>query len=112
MAMKLSEVKAITKTTTVEFLGGTVDVGYHPAAMTPAILEEVMALAKTAESDAEDMALVGSMLEPVLDWWDMLDDLGERIPTDKDHIKDMPLAFLIKVLDDVQTDMRPPASKG
>lgn len=112
MAMKLSEVKAITKTCTVEFLGGTVDVGYHPAAMTPAILEDVMALAKTAETDAEDMAMVGQMLEPVLDWWDMLDDDGERIPTDKAHIREMPMAFLVKVLDDVQTDMRPPDSKG
>lgn len=112
MAMKLSEVKAKTKITTVEFMDESVDVSYHPAAMTPAILEEVMALAKGAETDAEDMALVGSMLEPVLDWWDVLNDDGSRVPTTKEAIREVPLAFLIKVLDDVQADMRPPAQKG
>lgn len=112
MAMKLSEIKAKTKEVTVLFMDETVDVSYHPAAMTPAILEDVMALARGAETDAEDMALIGSMLEPVLDWWDVLDDKGKRIGTTMADIREMPLAFLIKVLDDVQTDMRPPAQKG
>lgn len=112
MAMKLSEVKAMTKVVTVEFMGGTVDVSYRPAAMTPAILEEVLAMAKTAETEAEDMSMIGSMLEPVLDWWDMLDDKGKRIGTTTEDIRQMPLPFLVKVLSDVQEDMRPPASKG
>lgn len=112
MAMKLSEVKAKTKVVNVVFMDEQVDVSYHPAAMTPAILEEVMGLAKGAETDSEEMALIGSMLEPVLDWWDVLDDDGNRLPTTKDSIRQMPLAFLMKVLDDVQADMRPPAQKG
>lgn len=112
MAMKLSEVKAKTKVVTVSFMDETVDVSYRPAAMTPAILEDVLALAKSAETDAEDMALVGSMLEPVLDWWDVLDDKGKRLPTTTESIREMPLAFLVQVLQDVQEDMRPPASRG
>lgn len=112
MAMKLSEVKAKSKVTTVVFLDETVDVSYHPAAMTPRILEDVMALAKSAETDAEDMGMVGAMLEPVLEWWDVLDDDGKRIPPSRENIRDMPLPFLVAVLEKVQEDMRPPASRG
>lgn len=112
MAMKLSEVKAKTKVCTVEFMDETVDVSYFPAAMTPRILEDVLALAGKADNDAQDMALVGKMLEPVLDWWDVLDDDDQRIPPTQETIKDMPLPFLVKVLNDLQADLNPPANKG
>lgn len=107
MAMKLSEVKAKVKTCTVTWDDEEVEVGYHPAAMTPEILEAVQEHAKE-----DNLRVIGTMLEPVLAWWDVLDDDGERMPTDAETIRTIPLPFLMKVLDDVQGDMRPPAKRG
>lgn len=103
MGMKLSEVKAKVKNATVVWEDETVDVGYHPAAMTPAVLEEVQEAAR-----AENLSVIGSLLEPVLAWWDVLDDDGNRLPTDAATIREIPVPFLMAVLEQVQDAMRPP----
>lgn len=107
MGMKLSEVKARVATTTITWGDETVDVGYRPAALTPALIEEVQAAAK-----AENLDVLGTMLEPLLAWWDVLDDEENRLPTDAATIKTMPVAFLTEVMSTVQGAMRPPADKG
>jgi hypothetical protein len=103
MAMTLSKVQDKVTTTTVLWDDESVDVGYHPAAITPALLEQVQAAA-----GAENLDVVGALLEPVLAWWDVLTDDGERYPTDAETIKIMPLAFTMAVLTQVQEAMRPP----
>jgi len=107
MGMKLSTIRAKIDTTTVIWGDETVDVGYHPAAVTPAMLEDVQAAAK-----AEDMNVVGAMLEPVLAWWDVLDDDDQRMPTDAATIRVMPMAFLTAVMERVQEAMSPPEGEG
>lgn len=107
MAMKLSEVQARTKVVSVEWDDETVDVSYSPNRMTPEVLDKA--------SDAEDkgnLDVLGDLLEPVLEWWDVLDDEDKRLPTDAATIKRMPLSFVMAVLAAVQEDQRPPESKG
>lgn len=112
MAMKLSEVKAKVATTTLAFMDETVDVGYHPASVTPAMLEDILAMAKSADGDSADSALIGKMLDPMLAWWDVLDDDGERIPADAEHIRDMPMAFLTALLGHLQKETQPDGGKA
>jgi len=106
MAMKLSEVRNKVKVATIEWQDETVDVGYAPARFTPEVLEAV-----SAAEEAGDLSILGALLEPILDWWDVLDDKDKRLPTDAATIKTMPLAFVMKVLGDLQADMNPPAPK-
>lgn len=106
MGMKLSEVKARVRTTIVVWEDEKVDVGYRPAAITPEVLEQVNDAAQSG-----DLSVMGTMLEPVLDWWDVLDDEGERIPPTASFIRTMPIAFLMAVLEQVQEAMRPPEKR-
>ena len=111
MSMKLSEVRAKVKVVTVNWADETVDVGFHPAAVTPELVDKVQQQAATIEGGGAG-ATIGGMLEPMLDWWDVLDDDGQRIPTDAETIAALPIAFLMAVLETVQEDMRPPERKG
>ena len=107
MAMRLSEVQAKVKQVTVEYLDETVDVGYCPAKFTAEVMEAV-----TEAETANDLSILGVMLEPVLAWWDVLDDEDNRIPTTAENIRRMPMAFVMKVMAKVQEDNDPPASRG
>jgi hypothetical protein len=107
MGMKLSAVKGKIKTAQITWEDETVEVGYHPAAMTPELLERVDASGK-----AESLAVLGVLLEPLLAYWDVLDDDDKRLPTDAATIATIPLPFLMAVMDQVQESMRPPADRG
>lgn len=107
MAMKLTEVRAKTKTVTVTWDDETVDVCYAPNRFTPEVMEAV------AEAETQqNLSIMGAMLEPLLEWWDVLDDNENRIPTSAENIAKMPLPFLMRVLSVVQEDQNPPASRG
>lgn len=103
MAVRLSDMRAKISTTTATWDGEDVEVGYHPAAMTPALLEDA-----TAAAEAGDLNSLSVMLEPLLAWWDVLDDDGERIPPTAEQIRVFPLSFSVAVLTAVQGAMRPP----
>lgn len=107
MGMKLSVVKGKIKTTQIHWEDETVEVGFHPAAMTPELLERV-----SSSAEGQNLAVLGVLLEPVLAYWDVLDDEGKRLPTNAETIATIPLSFLMAVMDQVQETMRPPADKG
>lgn len=97
-----------TKTIPVDWDGETVDVSYFPHRVTPELLEKV---SEAAEKDNLDV--LGVMLEPVLDWWDITEDEGEgspRLPTDADTIRNIPMSFLNRLQDAIQEAQRPPDS--
>ena len=106
MAMTLSKIKDKVNTATILWDEETVDVGYHPAAFTIEIAEIVATAA--AEND---LGVISALLEPILGWWDVLDDDGQRLPTDAATIRLMPLGFLMEVMGTVQESMRPPAER-
>ena len=107
MAMKLSEVRAKVKEVTVTWEDETVAVGYAPARLTPKVLENV-----AAAEDSRDLGVIGTMLSPILEWWDVLDDEGKRLGCTPEVIAEMPLSFVMAVTTALQEDQNPPASKG
>lgn len=111
--MKMSEVMAKTKTTTVEWDGEEVEVSYFPARITPTMLSEVLDMVASAGSGASaEVNSVPALLEPILDWWDVLDDKGKRIPPTAENIRGMPMSFLGAVVQATQEDMKPGNREG
>lgn len=106
MGMKLSAVKGKIKVTQVDWEDETVEVGYHPAAMTPELLERV-----NDSAESGNLAVLGVLLEPVLAYWDVLDDEDKRLPTTAEIIATIPLSFTLAVMAQVQEAMRPPDGK-
>lgn len=107
MAVKMSEMKSRTKVLQVTWDGETVDVSYFPNVVTPELLEQVDDAAKR-----DNLDILGVMLEPVLDWWDILLDDDTRMPTDADTIKRVPMSFLSKLQDAITEAQRPPAESS
>ena len=111
MGMNLSKVMAATDTVEVTWGAETVAVDYHPAAMTPEVLERVQ-----TDASADDMSVMGTMLEPILAGWELYADddaeaAGTRLPADADTIRRLPIGFLMAVMAATQEAMRPPESK-
>lgn len=107
MPIRLADKLAETKTITVTWDDDTADVSYHPNVVTPALLEQV------DEAGREDnLDVMGVLLEPVLDWWDVLDEKGKRIPVTRETIRNMPMPFLLKVQDAIQEDQNPPENRA
>jgi hypothetical protein len=105
--MRFSDMKAAVKTAQVEWLGEAVDFAYHPAEFTANRAAEVSDLA-----DAGNVRAVAGLVSPLLEWWDVLDDEGERMPTDTETVGNMPLAFVMAIVGAMGKDMRPPESRG
>lgn len=106
MAVALNSMKSRTKLLVVEWDGETVDVSYFPNVVTPELLERV-----TAAAEQDNLDVLGVMLEPVLEWWDILEyDGGPRLKTDADTIKLIPMSFLNALQAAIQEAQRPPAS--
>jgi len=106
MAVALSNMKARTKLISVNWDGESVDVSYYPHRVTPELLEKV-----TSAADQDNLDVLGVMLEPVLEWWDILEEEGgPRLPTDAATIKTIPMSFLGKLQEAIQEAQRPPES--
>ena len=106
MAVKMSEMTGRTKVLTVKWDGEEVDVSYFPNVVTPDLLEKVDEAAKL-----DNLDVLGVMLEPVLDWWDILEtENGPRLPTDQETIKRIPMSFLDALQKAIQEDQNPPES--
>lgn len=106
--MRLSEVQAREKVCTVEYDGEQVDVCYRPAKVTPDMLSNVLDMVSNPDNAASaEIDSVPALLEPILVWWDVLDDDDNRLPTDATTIRSMPMAFLGAVVQATQADMRP-----
>lgn len=106
--MRLSEVQAREKVCTAHWDGEDVDVCYRPSKVTPAMLANVLDMVKDGNSAASaEIESVPALLEPILVWWDVLDDNDERLPTDAKTIRSMPMSFLSAVVAATQEDMKP-----
>ncbi len=100
----LDKMMGRTKVITVEWDGETVDVSYFTNVVTPVMLEKVEAAAQK-----DDLSVLGEMLEPVLDWWDILEtEGGKRLPTDRETIARIPMSFLTALQKAIEEDQNPP----
>lgn len=107
MAVKLNEMKARTKTLVVDWDGEKVDVSYFPNAVTPELLDRV-----DDAVAANDRNVLGVLLVPVIEWWDILEDDNSRMPVSDDNIQRVPMSFLNKLQDSIQEAQRPPESSS
>lgn len=105
--IKLSELKAREKAAQVTYDGEVVDFGYFPNQFTMELSEEI---AEAAE--ASEMKAVTDLLEPVISWWDVLDDKGQRIPATAAAMKSFPVPFLMAIMGAIQDAQLPPESEA
>lgn len=101
--VRLSTKMDETSVVTITWGEDDVDVCYRTNAVTPDLLEKVD---KAAEQD--DLSVLGVLLEPVLVWWDILDDKDRRIPTDAETIRTIPMSFITLVQRGIEADQNPP----
>lgn len=103
--MRLSEMRAKVKQATIDYDGETVDFGYKPGEITLDLMDSVQ-----EKADSGDKTSVALLLEPMLDWWDVLDESDERLPTDAATIRQMPMAFLTALMQKMTGEIaNPPA---
>lgn len=107
MAVRLSEMKAREKAAQVTWDDEIVDFGYFPNAFTMQVAEDVQIAA-----ERNDLSTVSAMLDPIVSWWDVLDDDGKRLPSDAETMKQFPLTFLMKIMEAVGEGQRPPDGKN
>lgn len=107
MAISFTQMKAKTKDSQIEWENEKVDFAYHPAAFSVEVAQRVQERAQ--EGDLNGVAVV--MVE-LLDWWDVLDENGERLAPDEALVRQMPLGFLMALLNAVGADMTPPAPRA
>lgn len=114
MGLKRSAMADKVRTITVVWEDETVDIGIYPGRYTPALIQEVTARAEAAgaEGEQDQVDAIAAMVEPLLAWWDVLDEEDERLPTDAATIATLPITFTLLVVSEAGAAIRPPASRG
>jgi hypothetical protein len=114
MALKRSSMAEKVRTITVVWEDESVDVGIYPGRYTPALIQEVTARAEAAgaEAESDQVEAIAAMVEPLLAWWDVLDDEGERLPATAEVIATLPITFTMLVVQEAGAAIRPPANRG
>lgn len=107
MAVSLNDMLDRTKVITVKWDGEEVEVSYFVNRMTPDLMERV-----EIASREDNLDVLGVMLEPILDWWDILEADGSRLPTDSATIKRIPMSFLNALQEAIQEEQNPPESSS
>lgn len=102
MGVRLSDLTSRIKEASLEYDGEQVAFAYRPHAFTMEVSDQV------AEATAkDDLGTVSALLEPIVDWWDVLDDQDQRIPPTADNMRRFPLSFLLKIMDAITADSSP-----
>lgn len=117
--MRLSALKGRIRTIPITVGDGpedVVNVTYRPGELTLEVADKI----KEATEAGWEIDVVRIMLQPVLVEWDLVDDVldddgeptGETVPLNvKDGLGVVPIDFLTLVLEGIQKDSRPNASK-
>lgn len=119
MGIRLTDMLSRSTTTDVKFDGELVTVSYYPNAVTLELSDRLDKEARAADlaleagEDTEFDSITGQLI-PVLEWWDVLDDQGERVPPTRANMRKFPLTFLTAVMDAIVADQEVSAgeSKG
>lgn len=99
MSVNMSKIASTTLTTTMEWGEDVIEFGYHPAAITPNTIDALDA-AKTIDP------LVDLIVNTV-DWWDVLDDDGNRCAVTAEFARTLPMGFLSRILRSAMKDSTP-----
>lgn len=119
MAVRLSTMLAQTAETVVKFAGEDILVCYRPNVVTLELSDQI-----DAQGAAADEALkrgeqthhdwVTAQLEPLLEWWDVLDENDQRVEPTVENMRKFPVNFLTAVLRAITADQQvePGESEG
>lgn len=102
MGVRLNDMLGTVKETTVEYDDEKIALAYRPNAFTMEVNDKV-----NEAAERNDLSVVAATLEPVVEWWDVLDDEDQRIPATAENMRRFPLPFLMAVMDAVGQDARP-----
>ena len=104
--MKLSQVLSATKTVSIDLGGESLDVTYRPGAVTPASLARASSALDASSNDQEtQFAVIDLMvhfLGDVLVSWNLTDDDGNEMPTNRDSLQLLPIEALARVFAAIQ----------
>jgi hypothetical protein len=110
--IKISDVSEVVKLSYVmlETTEGTqkLDFAYKPNAYTP---EHERRSQEARDSGVNSMVLV-TLLVPTLEWVDVVDDDGVRMPVDEDHLAMLPVKVLSELIGKINEEMDPGKSKN
>lgn len=107
MGVRLSAMKAAVRETSMEYDDETIAFAYRPNEFTLNLADTVDAAASSGDLNA-----VAAILEPVIVWWDVLDENDERLPATAEVMRQFPLRFLVKVMGAVTEDQTPQGQQG
>jgi hypothetical protein len=99
MGIKLTAITEKTRQSSIQWDDEEVAFSYFPNYLTPE-LEERM--------ESEDSDFVAEMVSPCLEWWDVLDADGKRLPTDPPTLKQVPSAFILAIWKKITEEQNPP----
>ena len=102
MGVRLSDMTSRVKETTLKYDGEEVAFAYRPNAFTMEVSDQI-----NVASEKDDMGTVSALLEPLVEWWDVLDDEDQRIPPTAENMRRFPLSFLLKIMDAITEDASP-----
>jgi hypothetical protein len=72
-----------------------VNIEFRPGALTFGALSD---LAAAAAADSFDPEMFANLLKPIIVSWDLLDDDGNALPTDRSGLNQLPMEFVSELL--------------
>ena len=105
MAITLSQLKKNLKTLTVEIDGDILTISYRPAAITPALWDEL-------RSKEYDRNIHVDVLSRALAGWDLLDDDGQPLPILESELMELPGDFLAAIYNQIMSDTYSPKARS
>ena len=105
MGVRLSQVIAgAVRTASIDFGGDApLTITYRPSSVTPASLARARAVAEAtgAAAQAESVDLVVAFLSDVLTEWNLCDENGDPLATDRVTLANLPLELLVRVFAEI-----------
>jgi hypothetical protein len=98
MAIKLSDLKKNVRTVVVSYMGETFNVSYRPAAITPALGQEM-------DAPATRSPLVLALSQALVGWDVIDDDTDKPVPITAENLAGFGAGLLNAILRDISTDM-------
>jgi len=99
MAIRVNELKSMSRTVKVEFFGESCDVTYALGAITTEMQDEIRLATETG-----DESFLIAQFRHIVTGWDVLGEDGEPLPLTEEALRPLPIPFLASVLEQVVTD--------
>lgn len=111
MGIRLTDMLNATAECVVEFAGEEIALCYYPNAVTLDLADRLNRDAEAADEkrgagETVEYDTISASLAPVLQWWDVLDDEGNRLSPTTENMRRFPLNFLVACMDAITEDQK------